>query len=242
MRWIASGRPAPRYAAIGVVLVTAACQLNSTFGIDVHVLRHHLREERQERADRRVRAGVGDRAHAQAGDRAVALQAELDVVDLAAAVPHRDHVLGAGLGPLHRPAEQQRGLGRRAGARRSCPALAPNPPPTAALRAAHDARVEAELRRELVAHAVRALRRDPEREAAGGLAGHRDDAVRLHRHRRDALVDDALRARRRRRRRARLRPGRCPSRWRRSIPAPRTRRARRARARPPGRRPTGSGS
>ena len=30
---IASGRPAPRYAAIGVVLVTAACQLNSTFGI-----------------------------------------------------------------------------------------------------------------------------------------------------------------------------------------------------------------
>ena len=31
-RWIASGRPAPRYAATGVVLVTAACQLNSTFG------------------------------------------------------------------------------------------------------------------------------------------------------------------------------------------------------------------
>ena len=60
IRWIASGRPAPRYAATGVVFVTTACQLNSTFGITYTFCRHHLREERQERADRRVRAGVGD--------------------------------------------------------------------------------------------------------------------------------------------------------------------------------------
>ena len=32
-RCVASGRPAPRYAAVGVVFVTAACQLNSIFGV-----------------------------------------------------------------------------------------------------------------------------------------------------------------------------------------------------------------
>ena len=140
----------------------------------VHVLRHHLREERQERADRRVRARVGDRAHAHPRDRAVALEPHLDVVDVAAAVPHRDHVLGAGLGPLHRPAEQERGL---ATMRYSTvtPALAPKPPPTAAFAPRTTLGIEPELGRELVTHTVRTLRRGPERQPAVGLARHRDD-------------------------------------------------------------------
>ena len=106
---------------------------------DVHVLRHHLREERQERADRRVRTRVGQRAHAQTGDLAVALQAHLDVVHVPAAVPHRDHVLGARLGPLHRPAEQQRGLGDDQ-VLDDEPGLRAEPAADRRVRAAHDRR------------------------------------------------------------------------------------------------------
>ena len=40
---------------------------------------------------------------------------------------------------------------------------------------------------------MRTLRRRPERQTAVGLARYRDDSCRLHRHRRDALVDDAHR-------------------------------------------------
>ena len=161
-------------------------------GDDVHVLRHHLREERQERADGRVRARVGERAHAQAADLAVPLHAELDVVDVAAAVPHRDHVLGAGLRPLHRAAEQERGLGDDE-VLDDHPGLGAEATADRRVRAAHDLGVEPELGGELVAHAVRALGRGPEREPALGLAGNGHDPGRLHRHRRDPLVDDAHR-------------------------------------------------
>ncbi len=222
--WIASGRPAPRYAATGVVFVMHRLPVELDLRDDVHVRRHHLREERQERADRRVRARFRVREHLHAGDRAVALQAELDLVHHAAAVPHRDHVLGARLGPLHRAAERERGLGDeqvldhhallRAEARRR---------PRGCLRV--------DQRRDRVPSSIAISSRTPCGPCDDtqivrppvGFTRNRDDAADFHRHRRDALVDDASRARRHRRRRAHPRPGRSPSRWRRSSPAPRAR-------------------
>ncbi len=52
-----------------------------------------------------VGAEVADQPRPHAGDRAVGLRAHGDVGDLVAAVVGVGHVLGAGLDPLHRPAE-----------------------------------------------------------------------------------------------------------------------------------------
>ena len=125
----ASGRPAPRYAAIGVVFVSDGLPVELDLRDEVDVVRHHLREERQERADAGVRTGVADRPHAEPGDRAVALQPELDVVHLPAAVPSR---------PCSRSGSRSTSRGRPS-RRAACdgdevldgtPALAPNAPPT----------------------------------------------------------------------------------------------------------------
>ena len=75
----------------------------------VHGLRHRARRAHRERAaEPAVRAGVADHAAPHAGDRAVTLEPELDVLDLRAAVRHPDHVLGARLDPADRPVQLAR--------------------------------------------------------------------------------------------------------------------------------------
>jgi hypothetical protein len=65
---------------------------------------HEAREARDERREQRVvGAEVRDRGALEARDRAVALGADLHVVDLVAAVDRGAHVLRARLGPLDRP-------------------------------------------------------------------------------------------------------------------------------------------
>ena len=68
---------------------------------------HHGEPERRDewREQHHVGAQVGDGVGLAAGDRAVALRAERDRVDLIAAVVARGHVLGARLGPLDRAPE-----------------------------------------------------------------------------------------------------------------------------------------
>ena len=55
---VASGRPAPRYAAVGVVFVAALQALSSTLGIAYTPCAIVRVRNGEERADRRVRAGV----------------------------------------------------------------------------------------------------------------------------------------------------------------------------------------
>ena len=65
----------------------------------------------QERADARIRAGVTDEAHLQAGEVAVAGTAEFDVLDLAAAVGQCLHVVAA----RWHPHDGSAGTSRRCG-------------------------------------------------------------------------------------------------------------------------------
>ena len=167
---------------------------------------------------------------------------ELDVLHLPATVRHGDHVLGAGLDPLHRPV-RARSATRTATMSSGAQCLAPNEPPTCGAISRTlvglDAEVagersrgsmcgiwHAEVHGELVAVAVVA-RDDRDRRA-------------LHRHDRDPLVleapaHDHVGARERVEVVGFARPSR---RWTRS---PRTAAARRARARAPCRRPRGAG-
>jgi hypothetical protein len=149
-----------------------------------------VREERKERADRRVRARLGQQVDAQAGDRAVSLQTEVHELELAATLDHRDHVLAAGLGPLHRAAERERRLPRNdeldlEGGLRAETA-------THRSRAdAHVRRIETKRARQLSMNRVRRLRRDPGRETVA--FGDDDDPIRLHRHTCKSLVDEPAR-------------------------------------------------
>ena len=71
----------------------------------VDALDHRLGEDGEEATDRRVGAGFADDLDVEAGDGAVGAEAHLAVHRHAAALVQRDHVLGAGLGPLERLAE-----------------------------------------------------------------------------------------------------------------------------------------
>ena len=152
----------------------------------VHADRHHLRQQRQDRADRRI--GTGRRLHlaVEADDLAVVVHAETSRHDVVAAVHQRHHVFGAALGPLHRLAEGERRLAGDevldvGGRLRAEPAAHPR---------ADDSqlgRVEAEHRGVPAVDRVRCLVRHPHREAAVGR--DRDDAVVLHRHARQTLAD-----------------------------------------------------
>ena len=162
-----------------------AGRLEPHLGDFVHADRHHLREHRQDRADRRIRTGRGDHVAVEADDLAVVRDAELGRHHEVATVHERDHVLGPRLGPLHRTVERQRDLGRdemldvARGLRTEA---------TADPRA-HDAqlrRIEPEHRRVGAVDRVRRLVRHPEREPA--VVGDGDDAVGLHRHAGEALA------------------------------------------------------
>jgi hypothetical protein len=161
-------------------------------GDAVHALRHRAGEEGQEAADVGVGAGLGDDPAPHADDRAVALQAHLDVLDLPPAVAHRDHVLGAALGPLHRATQLagdrgrdgelgvHAGLGAEAASDRGCDH-------------AHLLGLEPDRGGQRVAHAVRALGRDPHGEGVAAVVHSRlhEDAVGLHGHGGEPLVQEA---------------------------------------------------
>ena len=155
----------------------------------VRAVGHPLGARREERADRRIGAGVADQPHPQPGERAVGCRAELGVLDLAPAVGERHEVVAAGGMPRHRPADMASGggHGRVLGAD---PGLAAEA--TADLRGDHVDRAlgQAQRLRQLADEGVGHLGRGVEREGAV-LAGDGGAAVGLHRDDGDALVDVA---------------------------------------------------
>ena len=69
---VASGRPAPRYAPIGRRVGDGDGDVELDRRERVRAVRHPAGAARQERAERRVGAGVADEPHPQPGERAVA--------------------------------------------------------------------------------------------------------------------------------------------------------------------------
>ncbi len=152
---------------------------------------HHGEPERRDerREQHHVGAQVGDDVGLAAGDRAVALRAERDRVDLIAAVMARGHVLGAGLGPLDRAPEP---LGEREHERLLAVNLELRPEAAAHVRSHHAELVLRDTQHpaEDEAGDVGDLRRGVEGQAfAAGLG---DRAARLDRRARGAVVDEAL--------------------------------------------------
>ena len=199
---VASGRPAPRYAPIGVVLVAATTTsnwmpVNRYVPLDIRRV-----PAGQERADAGIGATVADQSDAQSGEGAVALAAELDVLDLPAAVRQRQHVFAArrrphdgSLQPLGRRGDDHL-LGVHAG-------LAAEP---AADERGDDSDlvlVDAERAGQQVVQEVRHLRRAVD-EQPTVVVDRRRGAVRLHRRDGDSLVDVATADDRHRRRRTGL--------------------------------------
>ena len=150
----------------------------------------HVEDRRDARGERlEVRADVGDRAHAQAENRAIALRRKLDVRDVVAPVDGREVTLAPLLGPLHRSPESLREesheellgvdleLAAEAAADLGCDH-------------AHLVLSEAEVERRDELDEVRDLGGGPERELAG--LELRRDRPRLDRVRDQSLVDDPL--------------------------------------------------
>ena len=162
----------------------------------VGALRHHEGgAQGQGTAETRVGAGVAQHAGPQAGDAAVAPQAQLVPGHLAAPVRHRHEVLRAGVDPPRRSA-QGAGDPDRDGVLGEHTGLAAERRRRRAGRSTRTcSSVRSNSRGGLAAEAVRHLGGDPDRRdrrIAAVVAGraHRD-GVALHRHHRDPLVDQA---------------------------------------------------
>ena len=109
IRWVASG-PARAAGRVRGHLVGEDAAGGELQVRDLVTARdHEARERRDERRQQReVGAEVADRGALEADDRAVALGADLHVVDLVAPVDRGAHVLRARLGPLDRAADLAR--------------------------------------------------------------------------------------------------------------------------------------
>ena len=124
----------------------------------------------------------------EGGERAVALGADLDVVDLVAPVVGDHHALRARLDPLHRAPELARrpraadllGVDLQLGAEAAADLGGDHADPVLA---------DAEHDREEQAQEVRHLGRAPDRQLVGAVVGQH--AARLDRRAGDAMVDDA---------------------------------------------------
>ena len=120
----------------------------------------------------------------------VAARAQLDVLDLRAPVLHRDHRLPAALDVAHRLAQPQRRRGDR-----GLLGIGGDARAEAAADVGHrhvdGVLLEAERAGEDVARGVGRLQRRPDAHAAGLRIGHGHGRRRLHRHGRQALVDEA---------------------------------------------------
>ncbi len=156
----------------------------------VHTARHHGGEAREHGSDARICADVLEDAQAVGLDVSVAAPPDGEVEDGGATMGHRDHVLGAGLGPAHRapgracePRDQDLLDGEELGSEPSSDVRCDD---------AHVGRFEAEAHRQAVAVLVRRLGREPQRQPpvvsddGGARAG-------LERARREPLTDQALR-------------------------------------------------
>ncbi len=104
----ASGRPAPRYGAFGVLLV-AAMRASMAMRVDL-VRAGQMRGGVVDHAgaDRIPGAAIDHKTVAQRQDAALFVEADLHVVDLVARMARADQMLAAVLDPLHRPAEPAR--------------------------------------------------------------------------------------------------------------------------------------
>jgi hypothetical protein len=150
---------------------------------------HQAGQAGQERADAPVGTGILDDIDAVRQDAAVAVSADLDVLELGAALGHADQVLAACLGPAQGPAD----LAGRPGHydRVSVDAdLGPEP----AAHVGHDhtdlVRSHAQRPSEDEPTQLRVLRAMPHGQLAARVAGRGGPA--LHRQAGDALVDDVL--------------------------------------------------
>ncbi len=134
-------------------------------GERVRALGHPSRAARQERTDARIRTCVADQSHAQPGEIAVGRATQLGVLDLAAAVGERLHVVTARWHPHHRPPGAATGCGDHAVLGVDAGLAAE---PTADLRGDHSdvGGLHPEGGCQLAVQPVRHLRRRPEREAA----------------------------------------------------------------------------
>ncbi len=149
-------------------------------------------EERDARRDElEVGPHVADQAHPQAGELAVPVGGELDVLDLAATVNRRLGVLGTGLVPAHGQlvpagqgeAEQLLGIHVE---------LAAEPAADGRRHDPHLVLGKAERDRRHQLEDVGYLRRRVERDVATEGLGHGDDGACLHRHRQQSLLHVAL--------------------------------------------------
>ncbi len=160
----------------------------------VDALGHHAGQERQEAADRRdthrrrTRPWCGPPRSCPSRVRPMSTYWTCPRPWL-----QGNHVLGSGLGPLHRATEPLRERDRDRRTRRTIPFLAPKPPPTAGATTRTCSGSSPSAPHSGVADAVRGLRRAP--SAMSVVVGARldEDAVGLHRHRGDALVHEAAR-------------------------------------------------
>ena len=189
--WVASGRPAPRYAPDRRGVGDDRLRDEVDDGNVVHGLAEHSCEHRQDCTDDRVSAGVRNHVRLQANDAAVVAYAHLHVHHHGAALHHRQHVFGAVLGPPGRAAQclgcfadddvlgVHRGLRAEAAAdpRRGHPQLI---------------RFEAERGCERLMLGVGVLHRQVQGHAAVATR-HGHAPVGLHRSACQALGDDALR-------------------------------------------------
>ena len=160
-------------------------ELHGRYVVDTD--RHHLRQHRQDRSDRRIGAGGRGDVCLQSDDSTVRRHAELGLHHVVPAVNERDHVLCPCLGPLDRRTERHRRLGgdRVLGVHGSFRAEPASHPRT------HDTQlvgVETEESRERAMRSMRRLMRDPTRQRTVTV-GYRQQAVRLHRHAGKTLTD-----------------------------------------------------
>ena len=153
----------------------------------VHARCHQAGQEGQEPADARIGADVLDDVDAVGEDVAVAAATDLDVLQLGAALRHRDQVLAAGLGPAQRPA----GFPGRPGDGDRVPVDADLGAESAAYVGHHHANLVGRhtqgAGQDEAAH-LRVLRADPDGQLAVLEAGGRGPP--LHREAGDPLVND----------------------------------------------------
>jgi hypothetical protein len=165
-----------------------ACALEPVRGELVDPAVHERSEQWYARRDQpQVGAHVGEQAHIEASDCAVAARAEAQVLDLVAAVVRGEHAVAARLGVLDRLAHLLRGhegdqlLGRHLQLAAEAPADVGRDHPDLVLR-------YAELQRQEHAQDVRDLRRRPHRDLVCGRI--HDHAAWLDRRRDEPLLHE----------------------------------------------------
>ncbi len=185
---------APRAAVrVGRHLVRVdADDLHLHRGNPVAPREHEARERGNGRRQQlQVRSEIGDRARADAEDRAVVADRELVLADLIASVDRRGRVVAARLDPLHRTPQphrqvrDERFLGVHVQLRAEAAAHLGRDDPQFVLG-------DANHRRQQRPQQMWNLRRRPDRERALARLERRDDAARLDRHRREALMDQPM--------------------------------------------------